>query len=161
MIQVYYCPYIVDDSLLHGFASNLLMCKSVQTKGKICAKVVNGCANSAFSTFAQVLPLVCTLLHIWRKSIFRLVGVFPKSKCFKSRQNKFGGPWIKIYYVYCEFRHELIFDLEHKNCYISWRLLLYIWAFIFALTNNSSLYGELQSLWSTLSPPSLTELNFS
>ena len=76
MIQVYYCPHIVDDNFLHRFKSNLLMCKSMQTKGKICAKVVNGCENSAFSTFAPVLPLVCTLLHIWRKSISRLVEVF-------------------------------------------------------------------------------------
>ena len=55
------------------FALNLLMCKTVRTKGKICAKVANaesaltpshrganGCANLAFTTFVQILLLVCT-----------------------------------------------------------------------------------------------------
>ena len=40
------------------------MCKSVQTKGKICAKVENAEFAHPFTTFAQISPLVCTLLHM-------------------------------------------------------------------------------------------------
>ena len=38
----------------NGFVSNMLMCKNVN---------VNWCADSVFNTFAQILPLVRTLLH--------------------------------------------------------------------------------------------------
>ena len=40
------------------------MCKSVQTKGKTCAKVENAEFAHPFTTFAQISPLVCTLLHM-------------------------------------------------------------------------------------------------
>ena len=61
----------------------------VQTKSKICTKVVNakfahpfaplceGVADSAFATFAQILPLLRTLLHMSKfkaNSFFRPVN---------------------------------------------------------------------------------------